>query len=110
MKLLFDENISFRILKKLNPDYENCIHQRNIGTTLKNDFEIWNYAKENDFTIVTFDEDFYEWMLLKGFPPKIIWLRCGNTSTDSIAKILNEKSSEIKDFHSNHEVGLIELR
>ena len=79
MKLLFDENISHRILKKLNPVYINSIHCKNIKPSLKNDFEIWNYAKENDFVIVTFDEDFYEWMLLKGFPPKIIWIRSGGS-------------------------------
>ena len=70
MKLLFDENISHRILKSLNPVFENCIHVKNISTKLKSDPEIWDYAKNNDCTIVTFDEDFYEWMLIKGFPQK----------------------------------------
>ncbi len=78
MKLLFDEYISHRILKKLSIEYEDSIHCKNINPSPKNDFDIWDYAKENNFTIVSFDEDFYEWMLLKGFPPKITWLRCGN--------------------------------
>lgn len=109
MKLLIDENISHKILKKINPVFENCIHCKYIKTDLRTDFEIWNYAKENDFIIVTFDEDFYEWMLLKGFPPKVIWLRCGNASTQHIADLLNNKIPEIKEFNSNNEIGLLEL-
>ncbi len=109
MKLLFDENISHRILKKLIPDYQNSIHCKSIQPLPKNDIDIWNHAKENNFVIVTFDEDFYEWMLLNGFPPKIIWIRTGNTSTSAIAEIINNKSSEIKNFLSNEEVGILEL-
>jgi predicted nuclease of predicted toxin-antitoxin system len=64
VKLRFDENISHRILKKLNPEFENSIHCKSIKPYPKNDFDIWNHAKENEYLIVTFDEDFYEWMLL----------------------------------------------
>ncbi|MBK8983071.1 MAG: DUF5615 family PIN-like protein [Ignavibacteria bacterium] len=52
------------------PDYQSSIYFKDIKPLPKNDIEIWNHAKENDFVIVTFDEDFYEWMLLKEFPPK----------------------------------------
>jgi len=110
MKLLFDENISHKIIKNLDPIFENCAHVKRINITPKNDSEIWDYAKKNDYTIVSFDEDFYEWMLIKGFPPKVIWLRCGNTSTEYIANLLINKRSEIKDFIFNNEIGLLELR
>ncbi|MEO8211277.1 MAG: DUF5615 family PIN-like protein [bacterium] len=88
MKLLFDENIYHRILKKVNIEYENTIHCKNINPNPKNDFDIWNYGKTNYFTIVTSDEDFYEWMLLIVYPPKIIWLRTRNTTTNNIAELI----------------------
>jgi len=69
MKLLFDENISFKILNKPDIQFEGSIHCKRINPNPLNDSDIWDFAKENNFTIVTFDEDFYEWMLLKGFPP-----------------------------------------
>ncbi|MBS1518962.1 MAG: DUF5615 family PIN-like protein [Bacteroidetes bacterium] len=106
MKLLFDENISYRILKKLNPEFDKSIHCNKIDPQPKNDFDIWKYAKDNNFTIVTFDGDFYEWMVLKGFPPKIIWLRMGNKTTDNI---INDKFSDILDFHKNEDLGIIEI-
>lgn len=66
MKLLFDENISYKILKKIGSDYNDSNPCNSIRPLLKNDLEIWGYAKNNNFSIVTFDEDFYEWMVLKG--------------------------------------------
>lgn len=71
MKLLFDENISYRILKKLIPDYENSIHCKPIEPTPKNDMGIWNYARDNDYVIVTFDEDFMNGCFSKDFRQRL---------------------------------------
>jgi predicted nuclease of predicted toxin-antitoxin system len=40
--------------------------------------------------IVTKDADFSEFGVVKGFPPKIIWIRRGNCSTSDIETILRE--------------------
>jgi len=109
MKLLFDENISHKILKKIDSVYKESFHCNSIRPLLKNDLEIWEYARNNNFSIVTFDEDFYEWMVLKGFPPKIIWLRTGNTSTNDIANSLNLKVESIKEFLENPDIGILEI-
>ncbi len=74
MKLLLDENISYRILNSLASVFPGSIHVSKEGS-VKSDVEVFQYAKRNDFTILTFDEDFYDLQLIKGFPPKIIWLR-----------------------------------
>ena len=65
---------------------------------LSDDSEIWEYAKANGFTIVSKDIDFYEIGLLKGMPPKIVWLRCGNTSTKYIEQVLRDNYTAIKEF------------
>ncbi|HNH07457.1 MAG TPA: DUF5615 family PIN-like protein [Leptospiraceae bacterium] len=104
MKLLLDENLSYRILKKLDPDYQGSENIKN-----KTDQTIWEYAKNNGFTIVTFDEDFYDIQLLRKFPPKVIWLRCGNTNTANIVGILNERKEEIRNFIEDSEQGIFEI-
>lgn len=86
MKLLFDENISWRIKKKLQKSFPNSLHITDISNKLLSDTFIWKYAKDNNLMIVTFDEDFSDIQMFKGFPPKIIWLRCGNKTT----KVLSE--------------------
>ena len=60
--------------------------------------EIWEFAKSNGYTLVTFDSDFYDLSVVNGSPPKIIWLRIGNSSTGNIAKVLLDNQELIKDF------------
>lgn len=103
MKLLFDQNISFRVIGKISAQYQKAKQVRQLKLENASDFEIWQYAKKNNFTIVTFDADFYDLANLKGHPPKIIWLRIGNTTTDNIAKLFNDKFDLIKDFIDNPE-------
>lgn len=78
MKLLFDQNISHRILKFLTPGFSNCTSIKDEGLINYNDKKIWDFAKVNDFSIVTLDLDFNDLNSLFGYPPKIIWLRTKN--------------------------------
>ena len=109
MKLLFDENISFKIIKSIEKFFPESIHCRSITQEVLTDLQIWQYAKIHELTIVTFDSDFYEWMMLKGYPPKIVWLRMGNSTTDSIDNVLNEKSNALNEFLKDEELGLFEI-
>lgn len=98
MRLLLDQNISFRVAKKLVRVFPACKHVSDCGLMDKEDPEIWTYAQNNDYTIVTFDSDFYDISLINGHPPKIIWLRTGNLTKNDIVKLLIEKKQQIKEF------------
>lgn len=110
MKLLFDANISFRIVKKINHKFKESKHVSDIGLLKATDLQIWKYAKKNGYIITTNDADFNEISTINNHPPKIIWLRLGNTSTTNIAKILLNKEKEIKQFIKNNEFGIMEIR
>jgi predicted nuclease of predicted toxin-antitoxin system len=101
VKLLFDQNISFRILSKIRELYPNAHQVRELQLENKSDIEIWNFAKSQQFNIETFDADFFEIANLKGHLPKIIWLRFGNTTTTNIAQVLCDKYQIIRDFIEN---------
>lgn len=112
MSLLFDQNISFRIIHKIKEDFPNSKQVRELGLEESSDDKIWKFAKENNFTVVTFDSDFFEISNLKGHPPKIIWLRTGNTTTKNIIEILQQKKEIIIDFISNplySEISCLEI-
>jgi predicted nuclease of predicted toxin-antitoxin system len=96
--LLFDQNISYRIVSKLSDCYPACKQVRELGLTNSEDVDIWDYARKNNYVIVTFDADFYDIGLINGCPPKIIWLRTGNLVTNQIACLLRERQSQILDF------------
>lgn len=81
MKLLFDQNLSFRLVKQLETSFPDSSHVRWLKMDTEGDRLIWQDAKGNGFTIVTQDADFELLSPLYGFPPKVIWLRCGNTAT-----------------------------
>ena len=113
MKLLFDQNISFRIVNKISHHFPESNQVRQLGLEDSTDIEIWNYAKKNGFTIVTFDTDFFDYSIIKGTPPKVIWLRTGNTSTKNIEKLLLSKKESILEFISSKElntIGCLEIR
>ncbi len=58
MRLLFDQNISFRITNKLIDIFPDCKHLSDCGLMDFEDLDIWEYARNNNFSIVTFDADF----------------------------------------------------
>ena len=87
MSLLFDQNISFRILKKLQKYFHGCRHVSECGLSNSTDSEIWKFAEKNGLTIVTYDSDFYDIAIINGYPPKIIWIRKGNMSTNEVAEL-----------------------
>ena len=58
MKILFDQNISFRIVKSLKDVFPDCSQVRLEGLENATDSEIWAYATENDYSIITFDANF----------------------------------------------------
>ena len=98
MKLLFDQNISFRIVSKLKDTFPEARQVRELGLENSTDREIWEYAKRNNYSVVTFDADFYDMSNLYGHPPRIIWLRTGNRRTSDLAKLLIARSVIIQEF------------
>lgn len=112
MKLLFDQNISFRVAKKLSPLFPECGQVRELKLENKSDREIWDFAKKEQYTIVTFDADFYDLVTLYGHPPKVIWLRIGNTSTDNLIITFQNHFDTIKAFIADKnyaDVGCLEI-
>lgn len=111
MKFLIDENISWRIVSKLNN--LNGFEFLHISKTKLNkpakDQEIWDYAKEKQFSIITNDEDFIDLVSMYGFPPKVIALKTGNQSTQYLADLLVKKHDVIKEFWNQSEYGVLEL-
>lgn len=112
MRLLFDQNISFRIIKKLIDLFPDCKHVSDCGLMDKDDLDIWKYAKKNNYSIVTFDSDFYDMSIINGHPPKIIWIRSGNLLTEEIVKLMMRNAYAIEIFLNSNEfkhVSCLEL-
>lgn len=110
MKLLIDANLSWRLVGLLKFEFEGITHVIQTGLQENaSDTTIWNFAHQNNYSIITNDDDFYLLSLTKGFPPKIILLRTGNQSTNYIAQILIKHKNEINIFLESKEYGVLEI-
>ncbi|MFN9628868.1 MAG: DUF5615 family PIN-like protein [Cyanobacteriota bacterium] len=109
-RLLFDENLSPRLAAELSGQFPGSAHVRDVKLKGQGDQQIWSFAADNGYTIVTKDDDFRGMSLLRGAPPKVIWLVVGNTSTAEILRILQAYATAIEAFITEPITSLLTLR
>lgn len=109
MKLLLDQNLSFRLVEPLQDAYPDTTQVRLVGLEHADDQAVWEYARQHDFVIVTKDSDFHELSLLAGPPPKVIWLRVGNVPTNAVLELLTSRADELYDALGRDDVYYVEL-
>ena len=109
MKLLFDENLSPKLVALLEEEYPGSVHVRDLRLKGAPDRRIWDHARENGFVIVSKDDDFRQRGFLHGAPPKVVWLQVGNAGTPPIAELLRERAPELHRFESEDESAVLIL-
>jgi predicted nuclease of predicted toxin-antitoxin system len=109
VKFLFDHNLSQKLVARLAEIYPGSTQTRLLGFARAADPEIWFYARTHDFVIVSKDEDFSELTVLRGAPPKVVWLRLGNCSTAAVEEVLRRNKSVIAEFIADAERVVLEL-
>jgi predicted nuclease of predicted toxin-antitoxin system len=65
--------------------------------------------RREGFLVVTKDADFSDLCLLRGFPPKVIWIRRGNCATHSVESILRRHYADISVPDSDTFIGVLTL-
>lgn len=109
MKLLFDQNLSRRLVSRLETEFPQSAHVAEIGLDQATDHEIWSYAGAEGFVVVSKDADFRQLAFLHGPPPKVVWLRVGNVSTDAIHELLVASVDVLEAFDRSEEESLLVL-
>ncbi|MGH9255975.1 MAG: DUF5615 family PIN-like protein [Vicinamibacterales bacterium] len=109
MKLLFDANVSHRLVSALATEYPGSTHVRDVGLRSAEDAQIWHHARMHSFLIVSKDTDFRERSYVEGFPPKVIWLDVGNAGTAVIAALLRGERERIERFEALEETSVLIL-
>lgn len=98
MKLLFDENLSHKLAEYLSDLFPDSTHVRNVGLKSSDDPDVWKFAVENGFAIVSKDADMHDRSLVFGFPPKVIWIRLGNCATADVERLVRQEIDTLKKF------------
>ncbi len=108
MKLLFDQNLSPRLVDLLADAYPGSGHAEHLGLGQASDLELWDFAKRQGFAIVSKDEDFNHLSVLRGSPPKFVWILLGNCTTQEVEQLLRRHLPELQKFEMS-DVGTLAL-
>jgi predicted nuclease of predicted toxin-antitoxin system len=107
VRLLLDQNLSPRLLDALADLFPGSVHVRDVGLARADDEAVWTYAAREGFVVVSKDADFHQRSFLFGHPPKVIWIRRGNCSTDEIARLLREHRADLVAFDAAPEPSFL---
>jgi predicted nuclease of predicted toxin-antitoxin system len=109
VKLLYDENLAPSLVEALADIFPESLHIREVGLKSAPDPVVWAYAATAGCMIVSKDADFRQRSFLYGHPPKVIWIRLGNCSTQEIARLLRDRLAEIERFSGADEDAFLGL-
>src|SRR4051812_10841193 len=109
MRLLFDQNLRFKLCRLLSDVFPRSAQTGALGLARADDRAVWEAARTGGFILVTLDADFAEMAALNGPPPKVLWLRCGNQPTAAVAAMLRRQAAAIATFHADEDAACLEL-
>jgi len=109
MKLLFDHNLSYKLVRRMADVFPDSTQTKLLGFGAVSDSVIWQHAGDNGFVVVTLDKDFSNLALQNGVPPKIIWLRCGNSTVAEVERLLRTNLKDIQVFETHPTAEVLEI-
>ena len=109
MRLLFDQNLSPILKAALMDLFPGSLHVRDIGLETADDVDVWEYAKDHGFMIVSKDSDFRQLSFALGHPPRVVWIRRGNCSTSQIESILRGRYDDLVAFSQDEPGSFLAL-
>ena len=109
MKFLLDQNLSPRLVAQLRTSFPASAHVRDVDLAAADDLADWNYARSNGFEIVSKDADFHQRSFLLGHPPRVVWVRMGNCSTDDVLRLLLASLEQLARFEADPDAAFLIL-
>lgn len=110
MKLLLDENLSWRLVPSLQQVFPGTRHLEDAGLRGEPDSVIWGFARREGFALVSKDDDFRQLSLLHGAPPKVLVLAIGNGGNSIVFDLLMSHRIRIEAFDADAQESLLMLR
>jgi predicted nuclease of predicted toxin-antitoxin system len=109
VKLLFDQNLSPSLVNRLADSYPGANHVSLVGLDRATDEEVWQFARDNSFTLVSKDADFSDLSLVRGSPPKVVWLRIGNCTTAQVESLLRTNKEAVEQMGNDPATSIVTL-
>jgi predicted nuclease of predicted toxin-antitoxin system len=109
MKLLFDQNLSPKLVRRLSDLFPDSSHVQPEGLDCASDDQVWEHARLHGFAIVSKDADYNNLSVVRGSPPKVLWLLLGNCTTAHVEVIFRARFADIEAFENDPSVGTLAL-
>jgi len=109
VKLLFDANLSHRLVVLLSDLFPGSVHVSQVALERAADQEVLDHAVENDFIVVSKDEDLHQLALLQGPPLKVVWVRLGNCTTSDVEAALRTGAGRIERLEADDDATFLVL-
>jgi len=95
-----------QLLADIYPDSDDVLA---AGLGGHSDEAVWARAKAHGFVLVSKDEDFQRMSVLRGHPPKVIWIRLGNCASADVARLLRFRLEHVRAFVGDAESAFLAL-
>jgi predicted nuclease of predicted toxin-antitoxin system len=109
MRLLFDQNLAPKLAVRLADLFPASSHVQDASLERGTDIQVWEYAKAGGFAIVTKDDDYNDLSVVRGSPPKVLWLQLGNCTTAQVESLIRSRVSEVEEFEKDPKAGILIL-
>jgi predicted nuclease of predicted toxin-antitoxin system len=109
MNWLVDAQLPPRLCEWLRIKGDYCIHVPELSNGIQiPDETLWLYAKKENLIIISKDRDFFDFSILRGSPPQILYINVGNCSNDRLLMIMDHVWEEIiKAFAAGNSLVII---
>lgn len=68
---------------------------------------MWEHAATHGSGLITRDEDFHRLSVVRGFPPKVVWIRSGNCSTADVVRLLETYRDAVAAFVAREDAAFL---
>jgi len=109
VKLLFDENLSARLVELFASEFPGSVHVEYVLGSGRSDAEVWSSPARTATPSLRKDNDFRQRAFLSGPPPKVVWLAVGNADTATIAELLRSRTAELAQLDAESATALLVL-
>jgi predicted nuclease of predicted toxin-antitoxin system len=109
MKPLFDEMLPDRLLRLLADLFPDAEHVNRLRLTSTDDLIVREFASAGGFALVTKDRDHRDMAVRLGIPPKVVWVRLGNSSAGRVADAMRAQHGLLLAFDADPVAAIYEL-
>lgn len=109
MKLLFDQNLSPKLAVRLADLFPDSRHVQDLGLNQADDTAVWDRARQDGFTVVSKDEDYSHLSVLRGSPPKVLWLLLSNCTTRQVEDAIRARIADIQAFDTDPTAAVLTI-